>query len=144
MMQNDVLSAVFSNLGKASEKQQHYEIAERYGRLAGVYAGEDSPEGDLDSLRAMLAGDLESAYPRLQAAGADASDRGVLRALKWGEKVTTAQRALVDRYLSKGEELVEGKKLLVCEACGFIFLGDGAPEICPVCKAPSSRFSVVR
>lgn len=144
MAQTDVLSAVFSNLCKASEKQQLYETAERYDRLAVLYTGEVSGEADLDSLRAELADDLESAYPRLQAAGTDASDRGVLRALKWGEKVTTAQRALVDRYLSKGEELVEGKKLLVCEACGFIFLGDGAPEICPVCKAPSSRFSVVR
>ncbi len=56
-------------------------------------------------------------------AGAEAGDRGALRTVKWGKKVTTAQRALVDRYASKGDELLEGEQLFVCEACGFIFLG---------------------
>ena len=76
--------------------------------------------------------------------GAEWAERGALRAATWGQKVTTSQRALIDRYLSKGQELLDGKKLFVCEACGFIFLGDSPPPICPTCKAPQSRFSVVK
>lgn len=28
----------------------------------------------------------------------------------------------------------------VCEVCGYVHEGDSAPEFCPVCKAPASKF----
>ena len=28
----------------------------------------------------------------------------------------------------------------VCNVCGYVHEGDEAPEVCPVCKAPSSKF----
>ena len=28
----------------------------------------------------------------------------------------------------------------VCTVCGYVFEGDAAPEACPVCKAPASKF----
>ena len=28
----------------------------------------------------------------------------------------------------------------VCSVCGYVHEGDEAPEICPVCKAPASKF----
>ena len=28
----------------------------------------------------------------------------------------------------------------VCSVCGYVHEGDEAPEVCPVCKAPSSKF----
>lgn len=27
-----------------------------------------------------------------------------------------------------------------CSVCGYVFEGDKAPEKCPVCKAPASKF----
>ncbi|TVQ22347.1 MAG: rubredoxin [Spirochaetaceae bacterium] len=138
------LSAVFSNLSKAADKQQLFDTAERFSKLSTLFPGAGPGEPTIESLRAEVARDVERDYPALQAAGTEASDRGVLRAVKWGEKVTTAQRALIDRYTAKGDQLLDEKKLFVCEACGFIFLGDEPPEICPVCKAPSARFSTVK
>ncbi len=29
----------------------------------------------------------------------------------------------------------------VCNVCGYVHEGDAAPELCPVCKAPASKFS---
>ena len=29
----------------------------------------------------------------------------------------------------------------VCLVCGYVYEGDSAPEFCPVCKAPASKFS---
>ena len=29
----------------------------------------------------------------------------------------------------------------VCSVCGYVFEGDAAPEQCPVCKAPASKFN---
>lgn len=31
----------------------------------------------------------------------------------------------------------------VCQVCGYIYEGDSAPEACPICKAPSSKFSLM-
>lgn len=32
-------------------------------------------------------------------------------------------------------------KKFVCNVCGYVHEGDSAPEVCPVCKAPASKFS---
>ena len=29
----------------------------------------------------------------------------------------------------------------VCTVCGYVFEGEAAPEFCPVCKAPASKFT---
>ncbi len=31
-------------------------------------------------------------------------------------------------------------KKFVCTVCGYVHEGDSAPEVCPVCKAPASKF----
>ena len=31
-------------------------------------------------------------------------------------------------------------KKFVCTICGYIHEGDSAPEFCPQCKAPASKF----
>ena len=32
------------------------------------------------------------------------------------------------------------KKKFVCSVCGYVYEGDAAPEKCPLCKAPASKF----
>ena len=141
--EKDVLPVIFSNLKQAAEKQQEPVLAESFSNLASEFDTKKYKTKTLSELKEKVAADLSGIYPWLQADAADAEDRGVMRALKWGQKVTAIQKALIDRYESKGEPLLEGESLFVCEACGFIFLGDSVPEICPVCKAPASRFSKV-
>ena len=31
----------------------------------------------------------------------------------------------------------------VCTVCGYVHEGDAAPEKCPVCKVPASKFKVM-
>ena len=31
-------------------------------------------------------------------------------------------------------------KKFVCTVCGYVHEGDSAPESCPICKAPASKF----
>ncbi|MDF1568989.1 MAG: hypothetical protein P1P77_13305 [Spirochaetaceae bacterium] len=57
--------------------------------------------------------------------------------------MSAIQKSLINRYESKGEEIFDDKNIYVCEACGFIALSEDLPEICPVCKAPKSRFTKV-
>ena len=32
-------------------------------------------------------------------------------------------------------------KKFVCQVCGYVYEGEAAPEFCPVCKAPASKFT---
>ena len=32
-------------------------------------------------------------------------------------------------------------KKYVCQVCGYVHEGDAAPEACPQCKAPASKFT---
>ena len=141
--EKESLPVIFSNLQKASEKQQKFEEAEKFGKLSQQYSVEPSEKSSFEDLKNLLSKDLKETYPRLQEKAEKLNDRGAQRALRWGQKVTAIQKSLIERYLSKGETLPETKSLFVCEACGFIFLGDSAPDICPVCKAPASRFSKI-
>ena len=29
----------------------------------------------------------------------------------------------------------------VCSVCGYVYEGENAPEVCPVCKAPTDKFT---
>ena len=31
-------------------------------------------------------------------------------------------------------------KKFVCSVCGYVHVGDEAPEFCPICKAPRDKF----
>ena len=35
-------------------------------------------------------------------------------------------------------------KKFVCTVCGYIYEGDAAPEQCPICKAPASKFNELK
>lgn len=39
--------------------------------------------------------------------------------------------------------MLEKTNVFVCEACGFIYVGEEAPEICPVCKVPRTRINAI-
>jgi len=36
------------------------------------------------------------------------------------------------------------KKKFICAVCGYIYEGESAPEKCPICKAPASKFSELK
>jgi rubrerythrin len=140
---------ILSNLAKALEKQYRSHEAELMWKVADyfddVLPAPESPDftGLVKSLTADEAEYLEPVRQASAATESKPADRGALRAATWGGKVNAIQKSLADRYAKKGDELLEGKKLFVCEACGFMFLGDTAPDICPVCKAPALRFAAV-
>ena len=45
---------------------------------------------------------------------------------------------------SKLKQLLFMKKKFICAVCGYIYEGDAAPEKCPICKAPASKFSELK
>ena len=137
-------AAVLSNLARGCAKQFRPVDAELFTRLADYYAARITPLGDLDSFRAALTKDLSDGYAGAFDAARQDADRGALRALTWGEKVSRIQDSLLSRWAAKGDSSFEESRVFVCDACGFIFVGQAAPEICPVCKVPAFRFNEVK
>ena len=52
-------------------------------------------------------------------------------------------KALLDRYEKEGSAFLDSTEIWVCTICGFIYIGDTPPEICPVCKVPAWKFEKV-
>ena len=135
------LGALCSNLSKGCEKQYRPEEADLFAKLAGYFAGKRSavkPDG-LGDLTDMIQDDLSSGYPQANDVAAIQSDRGALRALVWSEKVTRILSSLLNRFDNQQDALVENTNVYVCEICGFVFVGDTPPDICPICKVPNLK-----
>ena len=136
------LAALFSNLARGCEKQYKDEEAALFRQIADWYtaAVPAVPNANTDALFAQVQEDISAGYPRLTAVGQAQGDRGALRVTVWGEKVTRMLSSLLQRYLREGEAFLENTQVWVCTVCGFVYVGDTAPELCPVCKVPAWKF----
>ena len=137
-------AALCSNLSRACEKLYRQEEAGLFAKLAESFAASvpDTAEPDTEAIAEMLRTDI-SYYPAVRAEADKAGDRGAARALVWGEKVTRMLSSLIEQYQREGESMLEGRDVWVCTACGFVYVGESAPELCPVCKVPSWKFEKI-
>ena len=138
------LSALCSNLSKGCAKQYRSEEADLFNQLSEFYKSktESFDEYQLNDIAALINEDLSSAYPQANTTAAE--DRGALRALVWGEKVTKILKSLLGRYEKQSDSLLEGTNVYVCGICGFIYVGNDLPEVCPVCKVPNRKFTQIK
>ena len=131
------------------------EEADLFGKLS-VYYGKQVPrketekpsdeqtESSLMALSALIEQDLSQGYAKATKALQTEGDRGAQRALVWGEKATKLLKSLLGRYEKQGNSLLENTSVFVCDICGFVYVGEQPPEVCPVCKVPSFKILPVR
>jgi rubrerythrin len=98
---------------------------------------------NFDKLLDLIEKDLKQGISNANAIASDVKDRGALRALVWSEKVTRILKSLLTRYKKEGESMLANTGVYVCTICGFVYIGDKLPEVCPVCKVPSWKFEKV-
>ena len=139
------LSALCSNLARGCEKQYKDGEASLFRELAEYFAAVTPavPEADMDGLAALIQGDLEKGYPAVNAAADAAGDRGTKRICVWGEKVTNMLNSLLTQYRQEGEAFLADTEIWVCTVCGFVYVGDNPPELCPVCNVPAWKFEKI-
>ena len=136
------LSALCSNLARGCEKQYREKEAALFREIAGYFeaAVPSVPDADLERLASLIREDLTQGYPAVSAAADACKDRGTKRICVWGEKVTNMLDSLIRQYQTEGEAFLADTEIWVCSVCGFIYVGDAPPEICPVCKVPAWKF----
>ncbi|MEF9990305.1 MAG: rubredoxin [Christensenellaceae bacterium] len=135
------LSILCSNLARGCEKQYLAEQSALFTQLADYYQAKtaDVPAKNFEDLLIKINKDFEVGFANANQAAVDSSDRGAKRALTWSEKVTRMLNSLITRYEQLGDKVLEDTSIYVCEICGFIYVGDKLPEICPVCKVPNMK-----
>ena len=139
------LSAVCSSLAKGCEKQYRPDQAEAFRRIAQWLknrAGK-APDPSFGKILEKVEQDIAQYYPEANSAAAVYGDRGALRSLTWSSKVTLMLQSLLTRFGEGREELPENTGVYVCTVCGFVYVGDSLPEVCPVCKVPNSKFEKI-
>ena len=57
--------------------------------------------------------------------------------------MTNILYALAQRYQKEGEAFLANTQVWVCTVCGFVYVGDTAPALCPVCKVPAWKFEKI-
>ena len=136
------LSIICSNLARGCEKQYLPEQEQGFRELAAFFRSkaEPAPGSGMEALLELVEKDLSTGYPYANSVSSEQPDRGALRALVWSEKVTRMLQSLLRRYQSEGERMLAHSGVYVCSVCGFVYVGDAPPELCPVCKVPGWKF----
>ena len=135
------LAAICSNLARGCEKQYDDESRRLFAGLSEAFsAAAEKAEANVERLAEAVRRSAEVDFAAAKSVAENAGDRGALRALVWGEKVAKSLSALLDRFEAEGGSFLENAEIWVCTICGFVYVGDAPPELCPVCKVPSWKF----
>lgn len=135
------LSVLCSNLARGCEKQYRAKEAELYTKLADYYKSKVAKPAkqSFSDLLKVVAQNLDMHFVNANDAASIAADRGAKRVLTWTEKATRILKSLLERYEKEGNAMAENTNVYVCDICGFIYIGDTVPDICPVCKVPKLK-----
>lgn len=138
------LAALCSNLARGCEKQYKQEEADLFKQLADYFTAVVPAVNDasVEKIAKELQTDADN-YAAVRATADANADRGAARVCVWGEKVTRMLSSLANRYLNEGEAMLKDTNIWVCTTCGFVYIGDTPPELCPVCKVPDWKFEKI-
>ena len=138
-LSNYEISLICSNLAKASEKQYLEEEKDLFRELSRHYEElESAKTGSLDDVINMVNSDINS-FSKAMEVFSKYDDRGAKRVVNWASKSTNIMKVVIDTYKEKGIDYIKNNKIWVCDICGFIYVGDNPPKVCPVCRVPSVK-----
>ncbi|MEG1875548.1 MAG: rubredoxin [Angelakisella sp.] len=136
------LSALCSNLARGCEKQYLKEESALFTQLSDYFKARTPQESQTgtEALLALVEQDLSKGFANANSAAKAQADRGAQRVLVWNEKVSHILSSILNRYQQEGSSFLEHTNVYVCDTCGFLYVGDEPPTLCPVCKVPSWKF----
>lgn len=143
-LSNYEISLICSNLARGCEKQYLEEEQKLFKELAEYYeAKEKSKEGTFEDLESKLSEDANEFENAMNIAD-KYKDRGAKRIITWASKTSNVMKVVLTNYKNKGTDYLKNTKIWVCDICGFVYIGDTPPEICPICKVPNLKILEVK
>ncbi len=138
------ISLICSNLARGCEKQYLEEEEKLFYELAKYYEEKiQNQKGTLDDVVNKISKDIDELSTAMDIAD-QYQDRGAKRIITWATKTSTITKVIIDNYQKKGIEYLKSTRIWVCDICGFVYIGDVPPKICPICKVPSLKILEVK
>lgn len=130
---------ICSNLAKACEKEYKDEEKQLFLNLAKNFLHtEKEVESDWKSLESKIQKDI-IVFDEAMKVADECGDRGAKRIITWASKTANVMKMLIETYEKKGLDYIVKSKIWVCDICGFVYIGDEPPKVCPICKVPSLK-----
>lgn len=141
---NEEITYICSNLAKACEKEYKEEEQNLFAELA-TYFEEKTKEvpGTIEEIKKANKQEQKDIEQAMKIADEN-SDRGAKRVLTWATKTSNMMKIILENYEKKGLDYIKNTKIWVCDICGFIYIGEEPPKVCPVCKVPSFKILEVK
>ena len=144
LLSNYEMSLICSNLAKGCEKQYLEEEEHLFKELASYYESkEDSNNGTFDDVLDKVNNDLNELSSAMDIASS-VGDRGAKRVITWALKTSNVIKYIIENYQKNGVNYLKNTKIWVCDICGFVYIGNEAPSVCPICKVPSLKILEVK
>ena len=138
-LSNYEISLICSNLARGCEKQYLEEEKDLFVELSKHYEELESDKtGSLDDVLDMVNSDIND-FSEAMEVFSKYDDRGAKRVVNWASKSTNIMKVVIDTYKEKGIDYIKNTKIWVCDICGFVYIGDNPPKVCPVCRVPSLK-----
>lgn len=138
-LSDEEVAYICLNLAKGCEKQYLEEEQNLFKEIANSYLKKISTkEGSLNDVKNLIKQDT-SLLENAMATANQYQDRGAKRVINWASKTTNLISSILERYEKEGTDFIKKNKIWVCDICGFIYIGEKAPETCPICKVPSFK-----
>ena len=144
LLSNYEISLICSNLAKGCEKQYLEEEEHLFKELASYYESkEDSNNGTFNDVLDKVNNDLNELSSAMDIASS-VGDRGAKRVITWSLKTSNVIKYIIENYQKNGVNYLKNTKIWVCDICGFVYIGNEAPSVCPICKVPSLKILEVK
>lgn len=143
-LSNPEIVYICSNLAKACEKEYLEEEQKLFQDLAIHYLNKEKTlDGNLNNIQDKIKEDLEE-FEKAMKIATEYNDSGAKRVITWANKATNMMNVILNNYKEKGIDYIKNTKIWVCDICGFIYIGDVPPTVCPICKVPSLKILEVK
>ncbi len=143
-LSNAEIAYICSNLAKAAEKEYKEDEQNLFLELSKHYESLiETQNGSMSDIKSLVNED-NTLFQNAFAVADKYNDRGSKRVLTWASKTTNIIKSLLDNYEQKGIDYLKNTKIWVCDICGFVYIGDTPPAVCPICKVPSLKIMEVK
>ena len=143
-LSNAEIAYICSNLAKACEKEYLTEEQNLFTELYNHFLSKtQNIDGNLENVSEKVTADIQDFNESLKQAD-KYNDRGAKRVINWATKATNMMNIIINNYKEKGLDYIKNTKIWVCDICGFIYVGDVPPKVCPICKVPSFKILEVK
>ena len=143
-LSNAEIAYICSNLAKAAEKEYKEDEQNLFLELSKHYESLiETQNGNLSDIKSLVNED-NTLFQNAFAVADKYNDRGSKRVLTWASKTTNIVKSILDNYQKEGLAYLKNTKIWVCDICGFVYIGDTPPAVCPICKVPSLKIMEVQ